>query len=87
MPLTSVVVVDNAHHPSVSVGAVHTDALINSTVANTFYEWSMCCAQATCDLITLDSRLHESYVKRLEEEKKLKTNYNTFSKSKNCSAG
>ena len=50
MPLTSVVVVDNAHHPSVSVVAVHTAALINSTVANTFYEWSILSAQANMRL-------------------------------------
>ncbi|MFM7986001.1 MAG: hypothetical protein ACKPKO_42475, partial [Candidatus Fonsibacter sp.] len=35
-------------------------------------------AQVKCDLVTLDSGLNESYVKLLEEGKKLTLNYNTF---------
>ncbi|MFM7988122.1 MAG: hypothetical protein ACKPKO_53300, partial [Candidatus Fonsibacter sp.] len=39
--------------------------------------WSILNSQVKCDLITLDSGLNESYVKLLEEGKKLTLNYNT----------
>ena len=40
------------------------------TVVNTSISWQIQNVQAKCDLVTLDSGLHESYVKLLEEEGK-----------------
>ena len=38
------------------------------TAVNTSISWQIQNVQAKCDLVTLDSGLHESYVKLLEEE-------------------
>ena len=48
------------------------------TAGNTPLTWSIINAQVKCDLVTLDSGLNESYIKLLEEGKKLTLNYNTF---------
>ncbi|MFM7988175.1 MAG: hypothetical protein ACKPKO_53570, partial [Candidatus Fonsibacter sp.] len=48
------------------------------TQGNNSTLWSILNAQVKCDLVTLDSGLNESYVKLLEEGKKLTLNYNTF---------
>ena len=52
--------------------------LITFTDENTSLLWSILNVQAKCGLITLDSSLQESYVKLLEEGKKLAITYNTF---------
>ncbi|MFM7980282.1 MAG: hypothetical protein ACKPKO_13290, partial [Candidatus Fonsibacter sp.] len=64
--------VDNATDPLVQVeGGIFTTGN-NSTV------WAILNAQVKCDLVTLDSGLNDSYVKLLEDGKKLTLNYNTF---------
>ncbi|MFM7989000.1 MAG: hypothetical protein ACKPKO_57775, partial [Candidatus Fonsibacter sp.] len=40
--------------------------------------WSILNVQVKCDLVTLDSGLNDSYIKLLQEGKKLTLNYNTF---------
>ncbi|MFM7990430.1 MAG: hypothetical protein ACKPKO_65045, partial [Candidatus Fonsibacter sp.] len=73
MPLTiELSLVDNATDPLVQVqGNMFTNG--NKSTA-----WSISNAQVKCDLVTLDSGLNDSYVKLLEEGKKLTLNYNTF---------
>ncbi len=73
MPLTiELYLVYNNSDPLVAF-----DGDVFSTV-NCSTAWSILNAQVQCDLITLDSGLNESYVKLLEEGKKLTLNYNTF---------
>ena len=48
------------------------------TNAETSTTWQIQNVQAKCDLVTLDSSLNESYIKLLEEGKKLTLNYHTF---------
>ena len=45
---------------------------------NTSITWQIQNVQAKCDIVSLDSGLNESYIKLLEEGKKLTLNYNTF---------
>ena len=56
----------------------HQMMLITFTDENTSLLWSILNVQAKRGLITLDSSLQESYVKLLEEGKKLAITYNTF---------
>ena len=48
------------------------------TNVNTSTAWQNQNVQVKCDLVTLDSGLNESYIKLLEEGKKLTLNYKTF---------
>ena len=48
------------------------------TNANTSTTWQIQNVQVKCDIVSLDSGLNESYIKLLEEGKKLTLNYNTF---------
>ncbi|MFM7979989.1 MAG: hypothetical protein ACKPKO_11805, partial [Candidatus Fonsibacter sp.] len=50
---------------------------VGFTAANTAKTWEILKVQAKCDLVTLDSGLHDSYIKLLEYGKKLTLNYNT----------
>ena len=60
------------------------DAIISSmgkqgfAAANISTTWQIMNVQAKCDLLTLDSGLNESYVKLLQEGKKVTLNYSTF---------
>ena len=51
---------------------------VGFTDANTAKTWEILNVQAKCDLVTLDSGLNDSYIKLLEDGKKLTLNYNTF---------
>ena len=48
------------------------------TAANTSVTWQTQKVQAKCDLATLDRGLNESYIKLLEEGKKLTLSCSTF---------
>ena len=49
------------------------------TNVNTSTTWQIQNVQVKCDIVSLDSVLNESYIKLLEEGKKLTLNYNTLS--------
>ncbi|MFM7986885.1 MAG: hypothetical protein ACKPKO_46985, partial [Candidatus Fonsibacter sp.] len=63
---------------------VMTDPIVSNTDhgdftdGNTAKTWEILNVQAKCDLVTLDSGLNDSYIKLLEDGKKLTLNYNTF---------
>ena len=79
MPLTiELLLVDNGTDPIISHASNYGDVDHDFTDVNTSYARSIQHVQAKCDLTTLDSGLNDSYVKLLEEGKKLTINYNTF---------
>ena len=76
MPITiELSLVDDMEEPTISELAQGT----NFDATNTYLTWSIINVQVKCDLVTLDSGLNESYIKLLEEGKKLTLNYNTSS--------
>ena len=82
MPITiELSLVDDPLDPIISnfanyaLGGAPASAFTN---ANTSTTWQIQNVQAKCDIVSLDSGLNESYIKLLEEGKKLTLNYNTF---------
>ena len=51
---------------------------VGFTANTTSTTWSILNVQAKCDIVTLDSGLNDSYIKLLEDGKKLTLIYNTF---------
>ena len=72
--------VDNPLDPSISDVAKYAALAPASafTNANTSTTWQIQNVQVKCDIVSLDSGLNESYIKLLEEGKKLTLNYHTF---------
>ena len=74
MPITiELSLVDNPLDPIVS-NMNH----VGFTANNTSTTWEILNVQVKCDIVTLDSGLNDSYIKLLEDGKKLTLNYNTF---------